>query len=269
MKLLVLAGSQPRHQFVVSRLAQRFKDVYVILMKRENMIPSPPADVTSRDRRLFEHHFSIRNETEARYFGVMRTDESLRDVADVILEPEQLNDAATAQLISKIEADACVVFGTDLIKDPVLSSLPRLTFNVHLGLSPWYRGSATLFWPFYFMEPQYAGATIHKLVSAVDHGDVAFQVSPTLDLGMGIHDVGTSTVVSLCVPLENMFDLVSQGRPLRLIQQRSTGRIFRVRDFRPAHLRVNYEIFEDRMVDAYLSGDLGGKLPSLVSLTHE
>jgi len=32
---------------------------------------------------------------------------------------------------------------------------------------------------------------------------------------------------------------------------------------------VNYEIFEDRMVDAWLAGDLGGHEPSLVQLSHE
>ena len=32
----------------------------------------------------------------------------------------------------------------------------KKNLNLHLGLSPWYKGSATLFWPFYFLQPNYS-----------------------------------------------------------------------------------------------------------------
>lgn len=269
MKLLVLAGSQPRHRYVVERLASRFDDVTIVVMNREGMMPSPPDEVSVRDRRLFVRHFELREASEAAHFGAEVSGSRLHGMASLVVQPNQLNDMETARFVEAAKPDICLVFGTDLIKDPVLSRLPQLTFNVHLGLSPWYRGSATLFWPFYFMEPQCAGATIHRLVKAVDHGDIAFQSSPLLRSGMGIHDVGCSTVVTLYSQLEEMLALIDLGRDLGFARQRSSGRIFRVRDFRPVHLRVNYEIFEDRMVDAWLSGELGGQVPSLVQLSHE
>lgn len=269
MKLLILAGSQPRHRYVVKRLALLNVETKVVIMNRESMLPTPPDETSMRDRRLFERHFELREASEARHFGSADTGVWIQEVADLVVEPTQLNGVETARFIAAFHPDVCLVFGTDLIKEPVFGNLPDLTFNIHLGLSPWYRGSATLFWPFYFMEPQCAGATIHRLVQAVDYGDVAYQSTPSLQVGMGIHDVGSSTVVSLCSKLEAMLDLISHGRKLVFAQQRSSGRIFRVRDFRAAHLRVNYEIFEDRMVDAWLAGDLGGHEPSLVQLSHE
>ena len=38
--------------------------------------------------------------------------------------------------------DVALIFGTGLIKDPLYSALPADTINMHLGLSPRYRGSA-------------------------------------------------------------------------------------------------------------------------------
>lgn len=67
------------------------------------------------------------------------------------------------------------MFGTDLIKGEMLASLPQLSLNFNLGLSPWYRGSVTLVWPFVLMEPQCAGVTIDRIVSAADAGEVLHQ----------------------------------------------------------------------------------------------
>ena len=40
---------------------------------------------------------------------------------------------------------------------------PAACLNIHLGLSPYYRGAGTNFWPLVNGEPEYCGATIHFL----------------------------------------------------------------------------------------------------------
>lgn len=264
MKLLVLAGNQPRHHFLVNRLLENYPDAAVAYMTREPMIPSPPAGTVLRDVKLFNRHFDLRLETEAHVFGNSLAVKTSERSQCLHVSSNELNSNVLAEFILVTKADVCIVFGTDLIKDPVLSCLPEMTFNVHLGLSPWYRGSATLFWPFYFLEPQLAGATVHRLVAAVDGGEIAFQTSPKLETGMGIHDVGCATVLSVAAPLLRLLETINRGTKVVLTPQRSSGRIFRMRDFRPPHLRINYELFDDRMVDAWLCGELGGDIPDLV-----
>lgn len=155
MKLVVFAGNQPRHLYVVSRLLEKFPELRLLLMTRESMQVVPPDDCAPRDRELLLKHFVRRAEVEERAFT--SSSESLRiyESAFQVISPTDLNGPETARMVTDFNPDTCVVFGTDLIKSPVLEVLPRETFNVHLGLSPWYRGSATLFWPFYFMEPQW------------------------------------------------------------------------------------------------------------------
>jgi methionyl-tRNA formyltransferase len=229
----------------------------------------PPDDCSIRDKALFLKHFSRRLEVEERVFNSSSESLYTYESAFQTVLPTELNGPETATMVTDFCPDACLVFGTDLIKSPVLEILPDETFNVHLGLSPWYRGSATLFWPFYFMEPQWAGVTVHRLVEAVDHGEVVFQTVPRLHKDMGIHDVACEAVVAACDKLLEMLIGMANGQRIVSQRQMSSGRIFRMRDFRPAHLRVNYEMFNDRMTESWLDGSLGGVVPQLVDLEFE
>lgn len=144
MKLTLLIGDQPRHFFLALMVIEKYPNSTVIVMEREEMIPEPPIGTTLRDANLFWHHFETRRLVEEVHFGTT-TIKQIKELASVqIVPPDQLNTAALAEALTEINPDVCIVFGTDLIKDPVLGALPTQTFNVHLGLSPWYRGSATL-----------------------------------------------------------------------------------------------------------------------------
>lgn len=269
MRLLVLAGSQPRHTYMASKLRERFPEMRLVMMMREPMQVFPPEGCSPRDSRLFQRHFDKRIEVEDRIFNSRSESDAMLSEAYKVIGPGELNEFETASMVTEFHPDVCMVFGTDLIKTPVIESLPDETFNVHLGLSPWYRGSATLFWPFYFMEPQWAGVTVHRLVEAVDHGEVVFQAVPRLRTGMGIHDVACEAVVAASEKVLEMLNGMANGKRLISQRQKSSGRIFRMRDFRPSHLRVNYELFEDRMTDAWLDGSLGGVAPKLVDLEFD
>ena len=47
-------------------------------------------------------------------------------------------------------------------------------------LSPWYKGTATHFWPSYFLEPEFTGVAIHELSKKIDSGPLVHQVSGDL-----------------------------------------------------------------------------------------
>lgn len=269
MKLLLLCGDQPRHLYLVSEVARRFTGTSVIFMRRESMSPEPPLSMTVRDLKLFKRHFENRREAESAAFGTVSTSKIGELIPTHAVSPVSLNSQLVVDLIDRHQPDVCLVFGTDLIKSPVIDVLPALTFNVHLGLSPWYRGSATLFWPFYFMEPQCAGVTVHQLIREVDAGNIVFQCVPMLSREHGIHQVACEAVKTVIPKLIQMLETIESGKVLHLNSQKSTGRLFRTRDFRPEHLRVNYEIFDDRMTASWLDGDLGGSIPHLAHLSDE
>ena len=52
----------------------------------------------------------------------------------------------------------------------------RKFLNVHLGLSPYYRGSGTNVWPLINTEPDMVGATL-CIDAGIDNGEIIHQIS--------------------------------------------------------------------------------------------
>jgi len=54
----------------------------------------------------------------------------------------------------------------------------RRAINIHMGLSPYYRGTACNFWALYDDRPAFVGATVHLLSRGLDNGPILFHVRP-------------------------------------------------------------------------------------------
>jgi len=192
---MFIGGNHGRHLYFMNIIQKKYPLLAAIIEKRENVIPQPPDHINETDRRNFVRHFENRKLAEERYFGK----QSLPDCKTIEVERNSLNSDITVDFVNSIKPDLVLIFGTNLIKDPLYSTLPNHSVNLHLGISPRYRGSATLFWPFYFMEPNYAGSTFHYIISEPDAGDVIHQTTPKLEPTDGIHDVACKTVISSAI----------------------------------------------------------------------
>lgn len=260
MKILAIAGTHLRHLYYFNAIQQKFGLAGAIFEGRGSMIPVPPPGISAHDRHNFITHFRKRDEAEKRYFGK----QSFPDCPSLKLAPGRLNGPASGRFVDKIRPDLVLIYGSMMIREPLFSKLPRNTVNLHGGLSPRYRGSATLFWPFYFMEPTYAGCTFHYIISEPDGGDIIHQVTPLLDKKDGIHDVGCKAVILATDEMLKLLDIFEKKRKWQAYKQKSSGKNFLQKDFRPEHLRVNYDLFNDEMVRYYLEGNLQCQKPILV-----
>lgn len=260
MKVICLTGSHIRHRYFAATLHEHFGLCALVVQTREEMIPAPPAGLDERDQRNFTRHFNRRRAAEEEWFG--QPDDP--EVPTLEVESrEAMNSAATASFVRDQGADLAIIFGTGLIQEPVRASIPTAV-NLHLGLSPRYRGAATLFWPFYFLEPTLAGSTFHFIVDEPDAGPIVHQLVPELQRGDGIHDVACKTLRASASDATTLLERYDRDGGWQTSPQRGTGKNFLESDFRPAHLRVIYDLFDDRMVDAYLDGALPRAEPRLM-----
>lgn len=128
-----------------------------------------------------------------------------------------------------LNADLFVVFGASYIRGPLADFLvERRCVNIHMGVSPYYRGSACNFWAMYDRRPEMVGATIHLLSRGLDSGPILFHAMPRVDtvdgfvLGMravrAAHD-GLAARIADGSLLE--IEPVSQDRGLELRYTRS------------------------------------------------
>ena len=265
MKLILFSGDHPRHLFVNKKVLDFFDDIFVIVMQREELLPEPPSDLDYHDKELFQLHFENRHRVESSVYGDLYSRDVFKNFNSIFIKPNELNTELVADKVKKFNADFCFIFGVDLIFCPVINVLPKDKINLHLGLSPWYKGGATLFWPFYHLEPQFCGSTFHQITKQADAGEIIHQCVPELLPGDKIHDVAARCVVKAREDLSIIFDHWKSAQGFDGIVQKTSGRNWRGVDFHASQLRVIYDLYQDKIVDSYLSGALSNRKPTLIS----
>lgn len=260
MKILWIGGSHPRHLYYINAINQVYPITGGIMECREEMIPQPPDNLQEVDKKNFILHFANRDKAEKKYFA----SPDIPECPILKVNEDNLNAEESAKFVEQIDPDIVMIFGCGLIKGSLFSALPYNSINLHLGISPRYRGSATLFWPFYFMEPNYAGTTFHYIISEPDAGDVIHQVIPTLNIDDKIHDVACKSVIQSAMEAINLIEIFISKGAWKRYKQKGTGKNFLSNDFRPEHLRVIYNVYNDDMVKQHLEGRLKSKTPKLI-----
>lgn len=265
MKVIMIAGSHPRHLHVVKQVAATGHLAGVVFMKREELVGDIPKDIEPDLTELYRRHFDLRAEMEDKYFGKFDKD-FIRSLDHIFVDPSELNGETVENFIKKSGAEILISYGPDLLKNNILELVDGNALNLHGGLSPYYKGAATMFWPFYFLEPNYVGTTLHYITSKIDAGRIVHQTVPELCRGDGMHEVACKTIVKAAEELSKIVINMGKGVTYAGVEQRKTGKLFLNKDWRPEHLRLIYETYGDRIVDLYLDGKISkGNEPKLVT----
>lgn len=262
MSIVFLTGSHPRHAYMAGCVAATGLLSALVIEAREEHVPQPPAGLSRAEAGLFKRHFAERAEAERHFFG----DEVVWPDAPVLnVDCEGLNGSKTVAFVDAAAPAVLLSYGVHKLNVPFLSSFAGAhLWNIHGGLSPWYRGVITHFWPSYLLEPQMTGMTVHELTQDIDGGGVMHQSVAPLVAGDGLHQLACRAVRSLGNELPELLRRAAHNQLQPPHPQKTSGRIWRSVDWRPAHLHLIYEVYENRIVDRQLSGELGGRMPTLV-----
>tara|TARA_Y100000782_G_C10120887_1_gene238622 strand:- start:62 stop:868 length:807 start_codon:yes stop_codon:yes gene_type:complete len=265
LKIVWIGGNHPRHLYYLSKINEIFPIDGAIIEIRDgdtsSRVPEIPIDLNENDKKNFSIHFENRFKAEEKYFSNLKT-----PTCPVLhIKKEELNSNKTVKFIQSISPDIVLTFGCHMIKDPLMSKLPINTINLHGGLSPRYRGVATMFWPFYFLEPNHVGATFHYLTSIPDAGSIIHQSVPKLEYGDKIHDVACKTIISASEDIVKLLSIFEKDGDWVKVDQKRSSRNFLDSDFKSEHLRVIYNLFNDDIVDQFLSGKIKSLPPKLVT----
>lgn len=251
MTTVLITGSHPRHAAMARAIAASDTLDGLIVEEREAHVPTPPDNLSSELRNLFDLHFERRALAEERFFGTFG---DLPDVPTLRITREELNSDAVLTWLKQRSPDLLISYGVHLLSAETLALAHGAAWNIHGGLSPWYRGTITHFWPSYMLQPQFTGMTLHETVASIDAGPLIHQSVAQLVRGDGLHDLACRAVDSLAVEIPRIIQKFHRGEPIEKKRQTTSGRIWRNSDWRPDHLRLVYQHFEDLIVDHYLNG---------------
>ena len=185
LSILILCGSSPRHLYVANALCKVTNPVAIVqetgtqwtlnkiikLLKPINFYRKAWRWI--RDRKRY-----IGNKEEVFFFG----EQSAKlDRPDLIVNVPHINHPDVIQLAEQKQADVIAVFGTSLIRGPLLKMGKYGIVNLHGGLSPHYRGADCTFWALYNEEPEQVGCTLHFINEGIDTGKLIAHVSPSVN----------------------------------------------------------------------------------------
>lgn len=263
-KIVFMCGSHMRHLYIAERLYKERRLAGLVIEEREAFVPVPDESLSERDKNNFILHFKERDIAERKFFGNVNKEQLLSEVPVLHVSQETLNDTETVEFIKNSHADMLVTYGVHKVSEEIIEIMKGKAFNIHGGLSPWYKGNTTLFWPFYFLKPNWAGMTLHRLSVRLDGGDILHHSVPKLEHGDKMHEVACKAVVQVAEDLCKILQCLDNGERLICKPQKGNGKLFLSQDWTPQLLRVIYELFDDKIVDMYLNGELEKSEPELV-----
>ncbi|MEM6706741.1 MAG: formyltransferase family protein [Acidobacteriota bacterium] len=255
LRVLLLTGPRPYQRWVATRLASELDVVQVFVEDRSLRQPKNAKPVSLKDRLrsaspgLFRQLARIkglltRPRSERRALELL---ERLEREADAEFEravgptpdwPEVplrhvpwMNGKKVVREATELAPDVTIVFGTSILKTPMIRTSKLATLNAHTSLLPDFRGTQSEFWQVHQSRLDCAGVTVHYIDEGVDTGEILLQ-RPTVIEGkpdpfrLRLHNV--QMVPDLFVEAVR---LLAAGEAPRLQQTPSDLPTYRTRDY--------------------------------------
>ena len=252
--VIIITGNSKRHLYFVSELEKHFRVLKVI---SEAKFDYKEAYEESQDSEIVNFHFNLREKSEVTYFGEANPRSEL-----LKLDKGMVNAPETIEMLTKLNADLVLLFGTSIIKNPLLEYYSGKVINLHLGLSPYYRGSGTNFWPIVDGRPECVGATIHVAVPKVDAGPVLHQIRPEIIIESdSIHDLGNKTIITAIQVLPIVLKAYLECRLEPSAQIGLKEHEYKRLDLNSESIKKAYANIEDGLVKEYLNHRLERNKP--------
>lgn len=206
MKLTVFTSNQPRHLSLIESLASISEELFAV-QECNTVFPGLVEDFYKRSE-IMRQYFQRVISAESHVFGRPRF--SPPSVRTLPIKSGDLNRLEMQVLAPALKSDLYVVFGSSFIKGDLCDFLvSRNAYNIHMGVSPYYRGSSCNFWALYDRKPEYVGATIHMLSKGLDSGPMLFHAFP---LAQGETDPFVIGMLAVKSAHEGLVHYISTGK---------------------------------------------------------
>jgi len=173
MKITLFTSNQPRHNYFINLLSKNCKELFVI-QESKTLFPGLLPSNYNISKKL-EEYFKHVKKSEKKIFGLPYINSKNKKLILNPLAVGDLNKCSTKMLKNFLQSDLYIVFGSSYIKGGLASFLcKKNALNIHMGVSPYYRGTDCNFWAMHDGNSNLVGATIHLLSKGLDSGPMLY-----------------------------------------------------------------------------------------------
>jgi phosphoribosylglycinamide formyltransferase-1 len=252
-KIVILTGSERRHVFFRQFVALSH-DIHVIRTYCEGEERSLRAMLDKEETitDLRKHHLLAREQAEEDFFRLFV--ENVPDHSNPISLPKgAINSDKYTQAIVDSKPDLLIAYGCSLIREPLLGAFKGRFLNVHLGLSPYYRGGGTNYWPLVNEEPEYVGATFMHIDAGIDTGEIIHQIRAKYSWGDTPSQVGNRLIVEMSHVYRDIIVNFDKLQKTPQIPKPLTEKIYKRKDYTEESVAILYRNFRNGLVERYLA----------------
>jgi len=259
LSIMIFCGRSPRHLYVANRLCAAVRPLAIVQETGGNWTAKKirrllrPDNLWRKASRWLRDRKRYAGNAEAAFF--FDDEAPYLERPDLLVQVPHINHPKVVELVDKLRPDLICVFGTSLIRGPLLEKGRSPLVNLHGGLSPEYRGADCTFWALYNGEPEKVGCTLHFINQGIDTGDLIAHVMPAVRRGDQELPLFWRAVKDAADVYALFLRRVVAGQ--RFGQRQSIkGRLYEVKDRRAHHERA----LSRRYRDGYPSAELPARL---------
>lgn len=249
----ILTGSELRHNFV-RKLISATPGINVVRSYCEGTEKALKTLAKQKGNGVAElelDHLRAREQSEKDFFSHFVR--MINDHSNAINIPKgDINSPSVYEDLCYLAPDLVISYGCSVVTDPLLHRFTPEFVNVHLGLSPYYRGSGTNFWPFVNGALEYIGVTFMYIDAGIDTGEIIHQMRPRILPGDDIHSIGNRLIGDMATVYAEVIRRFDDLRPMPQIPVPRDEKVYRRADFTNESVSKLYQQLNAGLVEQYL-----------------
>lgn len=200
-------------------------------------------------------HLQMRNDAERRLLNMYR--DEIATFPHLTYVPRGW--FSTNECLHELESrkiDVVAVYGTSIIRGEIIRIFNGRIINMHLGISPFYRGSGTNFFAIVYGEPEFYGATFMHLDHGIDTGKIIHQIRPHMASSDSFYDMSAKFLVDSFESYNLILKRINRiydPPVLSSMTENKTRRVFKRSDFTEQSVCRMWDVMERGLIKKYLA----------------
>ena len=179
MRITLVTSNKNRHNYLINLLSTISDELFVVQECKSNSLETTSDHYQSSVS--IKKYFENVKDAENKLFKNSYSNNLNRNIKILPIIFGDLMKYSIKSLSEFLKSDAYVIFGSSYIKGELLDFLVKQrAINIHMGVSPYYRGADCNFWALYDDNPHLVGATIHLLSKGLDSGPILYHAMSSI-----------------------------------------------------------------------------------------
>lgn len=241
-KILIITSCSLRHYYFAHTLLKFLNNVSIKIILEGDLQKTFLYKKINYSNNILKNHFNSRHNSEIDFFSdshyILKNKNSYFNI-----KKGKLNDTKTLDYIMNYNPDLIVTYGCSIIKPNLINLFKNRIVNVHLGLSPYYKGAGTNFHALVNNEFHFMGYSFIYMDEGIDSGEIIHQSRAKFLENDNPHTLGNRLIKRMSKEMVLLISNFKLIKPIAIKQNIYNCKYFMIKDASEEKTKELYESF--------------------------